>query len=346
MRSNVTQGLRCALAILLLAALGSAQAAVVLMYHRVGEDAIPATNVRVEQFEAHLEYLDARGYTVLSLPGLIEHLRQGEPLPDRSVAISFDDAYSSIYTHAWPRLRERGLPFTIFVSTASVDRPGYMSWTQLRELAAAGVSIANHSHSHAKLNERLPGESTENWLKRVTEDVEHAQRRIRQEIGAGVNEAPRLFAYPYGEYNEALAEQLRSLGYIAFGQHSGAIGAGSDLRALPRFPMNEIYGRPASFAEKLDTLPLPLTRIQPWDPSVTENPPLLRLQLKPEVPAWRVTCFYDGEPMSAQVSADEIRVRAPEPLPPGRSRYNCTAPAGSGRYYWYSHPWVVPGGRD
>ncbi len=56
--------------------------AVVLMYHRFGEDRYPSTSVRVEQFEAHLEYLEDAGYTVVPLGDVVAAIRGETELPD------------------------------------------------------------------------------------------------------------------------------------------------------------------------------------------------------------------------------------------------------------------------
>ena len=121
----------------------------VIMYHRFGEDRYPSTNIRLAQFEEHLQLLTNGDYTVLPLPEIIETLRAGGTVPDRTVAITIDDAYLSVYEQAWPRLKELGLPFTIFVATEPVEknRRGYMSWDMLRELQSQGVTIGSQTHT-------------------------------------------------------------------------------------------------------------------------------------------------------------------------------------------------------
>src|SRR5690606_16678951 len=127
-----------------------ANAAVVFMYHRFGEERYPSTNVTMAQFEQHLDFLEREGFEIWALPRIVSYLRDGRTLPDKVVAITIDDAYESVYTHAFPRLKQRDFPFTVFVSTDALDEGlgGFMSWEQLRELQAAGVTLANHSATH------------------------------------------------------------------------------------------------------------------------------------------------------------------------------------------------------
>ena len=58
-------------------------AAVLLMYHRFGEDDLPSTSIRLEQFEAHLAELKSGGYQVLPLPQIVAALRDRKPLPEK-----------------------------------------------------------------------------------------------------------------------------------------------------------------------------------------------------------------------------------------------------------------------
>ena len=324
--------------------------AVVFMYHRFGEADYPATNITLAQFEAQLEYLEAEDFRVWPLARIVRALQAGAHMPDRVVAITVDDAYRSVYEEAFPRLRRRGWPFTVFVSTAAVDQglPDYMSWEQMREMQRGGAAFANHSHSHDPLWQRRPREGRPAWRRRVTQDIEQARSRLRQELGEGVNRDPALFAYPYGEFDAALAGLVRQLGYIGLGQHSGAIGTGSDMSTLPRYPMAEAFADMEAFARKAHSLPLPVSRVSPDDPVVSgQNPPVLELTLQAGAyVAGRLACYASQqgriEVRRLESEAVRLRVQALRPLPAGRARYNCTAPhAAGGRWYWYSHPWII-----
>ena len=71
--------------------------AVILMYHRFGEDSLPSTSVRLSQFDAHLDELISGGYQVLPLGEIVAALEEGRRLPDRSLAIiTVDDGALSV----------------------------------------------------------------------------------------------------------------------------------------------------------------------------------------------------------------------------------------------------------
>ncbi len=321
---------------ILLFSFNPVQAGVVLLYHHVDDGTPPITSISPAQFERHLDILEEEGYAVVPLPTLLEKSFTGAPR-DKTVAITFDDAYQSIYHTAYPMLKARGMPFTIFVATDLVqdNHPLYLSWQQLREMADDGVIIANHTQSHAHLIRRLDGESPEEWRRRVTEEITLAG----EDLAAHDMNAP-YFAYPYGEYNLELLDILESIGMIGFGQQSGAIGPGSNRLVLPRFPLAGVYVGEAAFRDKIRSLPMPIEHpdIEP----LTDDPrPELRLTFTAPQPVSRLTCYGPGGLMVGEpVSEDTVTVTPVDALSVGRNRYNCTLPAGQGRFYWFSQLWI------
>ncbi len=322
--------------------------AVVLMYHRFGEDQYPSTNIRLSQFEQHLDYLAREDYRVWPLERVVQYLQAGRAFPDRVVAITIDDAYRSVYEEAFPRLRERGWPYTVFANSDAHDqRSGdYMTWEQMRRMAETGATFANHSATHDFLVTRKEEESESRWRARVREDIEQAERRLREELGEAVPDQPALFAYPYGEYDEALRQLVKELGFVAFGQHSGPVGHYSDLLALPRFAMAEAYGDMADFRQRVRSRPFPTLEVEPRDPTAVdrENPPLLRLRFDETAANLDQFNCFAGRHGTRIAWLDrerrEVEVRAEGSMPAGRSRYNCTAPGPDGRFFWFSQLWL------
>ena len=322
--------------------------AVVFIYHRFGDDRYPSTDTRTEQFRAQLDWLAEHHYQVWSLPRIVQDLQAGKPVPDHVVAITVDDAFQSFYEHAYPLLKVRGWPFTIFVSTRSVDahEPDFMTWDEMREMAKHGANYANHTVDHGHLPFREHGETDLAWADRVRADIETAQQRLQTELGKDVNSDPKLFAYPYGEFSEELAKLVNGLGYVAFGQQAGVVSAPLDIRALPRFPIDEHYGDVDGFALRAAALALPIKSLSPWDPELgRENPPRLELTLEQgAVPPDALHCYLNGPPMHIEwLDTDKTRfaLKSDTSIPEGRGRYNCTALV-NGRYYWYSHIWLQP----
>ncbi len=317
----------------------AADSVVVLMYHRFGDSRYPTTNIQLAQFEAHIAELKNGPYTVLPVPEILRRQRAGEDLPDRTVGITIDDAYLSVYTEAWPRLRDAGLPFTLFASTDPIDRAyeDIMTWDQMRELAAAGVTIGAHSASHL----HMPDYSDQ----RARDEIAQSNERFRKELGI----TPTLFAYPYGESGSAINDVVADSGYIAaFGQHSGAFDALYNQFDLPRFPLNEKYGDMGRFKTAINALALPVIDLTPDNTVITgTNPPAMGFTLsKPMKRAVDISCFLSHEGKAAVENLGDIRfeIRVETPFSGGRTRLNCTMPGwgdDAGRWYWFGRQFYV-----
>ncbi|GGY32797.1 polysaccharide deacetylase [Bacterioplanes sanyensis] len=316
---------------------------VVLQYHHVDVTTPAITSVSPEQFEQHLQLIERLELPVIDLADALQRIDAGQPLPQGAVAITFDDAYQSIYEHALPALEKRDWPFVVFVNTTAVDEnhQSVMSWQQLRDMKQRGATLANHSADHPYLLEQPEGMDLDAWLQ---QQISQAQLRLEQETGP----TPKLFAYPYGEFSLPMTEWLAQQGYKAFGQQSGPIGRDSHPQALPRFPASGIYANPKTLATKLKTLPLPIGAEQMLSPILQHNPPLLTLTFAlPTTAANGFQCFASGQgaiPTQQQRSGKQwqLRAQAESAIGGGRFRYNCTAASRehSGWHYWYSQVWI------
>lgn len=317
----------------------AAESAVVVMYHRVGEGDYPATNIRVDQFEAHIRELTGGLMTAMGVPEILAALRAGETLPDRAVGITIDDAFRSVYTEAWPRLKAAGLPFTLFVATDPVDRQteGYMTWDQIRELEAAGVTIGSQTASHLHMPTATAA--------RNAEDLARSNARFRAELGR----APKLFAYPFGEYGLAVRDKVAEAGFTtAFGQHSGVVHKDTDPYFMPRFAMNEAYGDVARLRLAASAIPLRVRDVTPADPLLTSanNPPFFGFTVFGDAldGLSALNCYASGQGRARidRLGQSRIEVRFQRPFPAGRVRINCTVRATKGRWRWYGMQFFVP----
>ncbi len=324
--------------LLVISFLGQAVAAdhaVIIMYHRFGEDKYPSTNIRLDQFDAHLEKLATGNYTVMPLAKIIRHLQNGIDLPDRTVAITIDDAYLSVFTEAWPRLKAKSFPFTIFIASNPIDQkhPNYMNWDQIRQLQADGVGIGSQTKTHPHMHQIS--------LEDVDTELSDSNQRFLSELGL----RPTLFAYPYGEYNLAVIDRVKSAGFIAaFGQNSGIAHGSGEFFELPRFALNERYGSVERLSLAVDGLPLKVGQIVPPDMVIEKNPPAFGFTLFPEIADNRqLRCFNStyGKLVLERLGP-RAEVRFPSTLPKGRSRVNCTMPGPNGRWRWFGRQFFVP----
>ncbi len=315
----------------------AANSAVAFIYHRFGEDAYPSTSIPIDQFEAHLEELKSGPYTVLALPDILKALRDGTPLPERTVAITIDDAFLSVYTEAWPRLKAAGLPMTLFIATKAIDQGGksYMTWDQVRELLRDGVTIGSQTDAH--LHMPLADEKT------VRDDLAHSNARFREELG----NAPTLLAYPYGEASLAVQDMTRKAGFkAAFGQHSGVLHGGEDFFYLPRFAFSKTYGSLERFRLAANALPLPVKDITPRNLVLEKdsNPPNFGFTIAGDIPGLnRLRCYASGQGQAelAQLGERRFEIRLAAPFPKGRARINCTLHTQDDHWRWYGRQFYI-----
>lgn len=322
----------------------SASALVVLQYHHVDDHTPASTSTRPADFKQHLQMLKDEQMQVMDLNTALNALNQGQSLDEKALVITFDDAYISIYTQAWPLLKEANLPFTVFVNPQQIDAQlkSMMSWEQLKELQDHGVIIANHGQTHPYLIEQQG-----DLAAFLEQEINAAEARLKEKLGT----SHKLFAYPYGEFNLAITQWLKQQGYHAFGQQSGAIGHNTFRQALPRYPAGGIYANPKTLKTKLYTLAFDLDESQYVEPVLSNNnPPKLELSIPVnDFYPNQVQC-YSGAEGELQVSKNtvnnvlQLSTQAQKPITSGRDRYNCTAPSikHKGFYYWYSQQWINP----
>ncbi len=341
-------GLIVLLALVLISLLSASQTsaaehAVISIYHHVADDTPPSTSLSPARFKEHMEYLRDDGYTVLPLDTVITAMRNREQLPDKTIVITFDDGYTSIFTEAFPLLQSMEFPFTVFINTEPINagRQGYMSWNDIRVMSEAGVLIANHMINHPHMTDNLPGENDATRVERLRQEMLLAEKQIKQETGQSL----QMLAYPYGEYDSLLKEMLADEGFVGIAQHSGAIGFYSDFLALPRFPLAGIYAGMEGVRTKSQTLSFHVLEQEPASPVTDIRNPAVTLQFAPGDfnPAY-IACYAGGEPMTIEwLDRDAIRFRI-QPEQDFNSRrwgYNCTAPrTGDDRFYWYSKLWI------
>ncbi|WP_345991368.1 polysaccharide deacetylase family protein [Sulfurimonas sp. HSL-1716] len=316
--------------------------AIVFTYHRFGETRYPSTNIRLEQFKYQLNYLKDNHYNVWPLSKIVNYMRENRPIPPKTVAICMDDAYKSVYTKAYPLLKQKDFPFTVFVNTMPVIHKSkrYMSWDEMREMGKHGASFANHTYSHDYLTQKK-SENKEQWKKRATAEIEKAEEKLRKELGDALCETPKMLAYPFGEYSVQTEALIKELEYAGISQLSGPFGQDTDLTRVPRFPMSETYATPKGFLLKLNTVPLPIVYEEPVDTMLNgKNPPKLRIKLKE--PIKNLQCYKsDGDKIKMQwIDDKEVVIQSKTRLKLPRDHYTCTAKADDNKWYWYSHLWV------
>ena len=137
------------------------------MYHRFNESKYPSTNIDIEIFKKQLEIIQNQKIRFIHPKNLLKSLSQDKT--ERKVLLTIDDGLLSFYKNAWPILKEKEIPFILFVNTREVGAFNYMNWSQIKELhKSKNVEIGNHSHSHEYLVEKESNIIKEDLLKSIS----------------------------------------------------------------------------------------------------------------------------------------------------------------------------------
>ncbi len=307
------------------------------MYHRFDESKYPSTNIQLDVFKEQIKIIENLGIEFIHPKNFQKSLIQNKK--NRKILLTIDDGLLSFYENAWPILKEKNIPFILFVNTREVGAYNYMNWSQILELYnSKNVEIGNHSHSHGYL--------VDEDADLIKNDILKSMEIFRDKLGKN----SEFFSYPFGEYSLEFKKIIKELGFkFAFGQHSGVIDETKDLWELPRFPINEKYGEIKRFNTLMKTLPLKYKSIIPEDMYLlqSKNPPTIKIELDGSVKNFRqITCFSnEGDKWrNSNISFEEsyiLKINISEKFVGERGRVNCSLREKNGFWRWLGVQYVI-----
>lgn len=186
----------------------------ILTYHSL-DDSGAVTSVAPRDFREHMQILNQRGFTGISLAALVKSWDGRGTLPLRPVVITFDDGFANVLEHAAPLLADLGFRATMFVVTgrcgltndwpnqvADAPRLPLLSWAELAQMATAGFEIGAHGVTHRPLTEIPQSEAAK--------EIVESKAAIEDRLGQAV----QTFAYPFGLFDRdvynVVSEQFRA----------------------------------------------------------------------------------------------------------------------------------------
>lgn len=208
----------------------------VLMFHNVvpvRDPKSPWFDTTVTEFLAQLDWLSANGWEPISLDALYKHLSEGAPVPEKSIVLTFDDNYQGFYDNAYPILKQRRIPTTMFVHTGFVgsqENTPKMTWDELRTLTKEGlVQIGSHTVTH-------PDDITTLFTDQQRAELENSKKELEKQLGIKID----YLAYPDGK-NDAMTQSLaRSAGYkLAFSTDTGFAEESPNILCVNRYVANK-----------------------------------------------------------------------------------------------------------
>jgi len=220
----------------------------ILLYHRVDEN-IPDDpvdiNISPNDFRKQVETL-SKCYNVISIAQLLEYLNHGKPFPPRTVCITFDDSYESIYRNAIPVLKQFKVPASFFVNDGYLAtsrtypwdeeieyKQPMMSWEQVKTIVDEGFEVGVHTTNHIDLG--TCDKET------AVEEIVGSKNALEQGLGLGLP----FFSIPFGRKNSFKPETIdivKANGFsCCFTAYGGIVTSVSDPYQLERMPFSSDY---------------------------------------------------------------------------------------------------------
>ena len=307
------------------------------MYHRFNESKYPSTNIQLDVFKDQLEIIENENMQFIHPNDFGKKINQDKQ--ERKVLLTIDDGLLSFYQNAWPILRDKQIPFILFVNTREVGAFNYMTWDQILELHKnENVEIGNHSHSHEYL--------VEEKKEVIKNDILKSINIFENKLGKNSD----FFSYPFGEYSNEFKKIIKDLGFkYAFGQHSGVIDETKDYLELPRFPINEKYGDVKRFKTLMRTLPFKYKSITPENKYLlqSKNPPVVEIKFLENIKGLKnINCFSNegNKWRNSEISFKEknlLEIKIAEKFIGERGRVNCSLKESNGFWRWLGIQYVV-----
>ena len=211
----------------------------ILMYHDIelGNPEYDRTEIEDRpyvlpepQFEEQMKFLSEQGYRTVSLVDFVSHVKSNNPLPEKSVIITFDDGHISNYLKACPILKKYGFKAVFFIVAGFVGRRGMLTWDQIRDMANKGMEIGSHTLTHSPPS-KLSNEELEYELK-------ESKRILEDQLGQEV----KWLSSPTGYYNRAIESIAKDVGYeVVCTSKFGVNSRNSNLFSLERIAIKRSY---------------------------------------------------------------------------------------------------------
>ena len=244
----------------------------VIMYHSLHNRPANQWTITPEAFANDLRYLAQNGYHAVNSTDLILFVREGIPLPEKPVMLTFDDGYYNNMLYALPLLEEYDMKIVLSVIGEHIEiwskaegeiniTGGHLTWEQITQVHNTGrVEISNHTNAlHVNKNgrngcARKKGEDLQVYCQMLMQDIGKLQQNLWEHCGI----TPVCFAYPFGSKCPEALEVLKEMGFgVTLSCHEGnnTITYGNpdclfDMRRVNRTPERSIR----SILQKLEQI--------------------------------------------------------------------------------------------
>lgn len=194
---------------------------VVLVFHEITGKDDASCRISPKAFKTIIERVE-KGNRFVSVNDILD--KRGS----NRISVTFDDVPHSFLDNAYPILKEKGIPFTLFVCKKFVGMDGFLSEREIKELEKDPLcTVGAHSSNHTKLRDELDSN------KEIVESKEYLEELLGHPV--------TLFAYPYGRYDSVSKKnrnEVKEVGFkAAFSTISSPLPNYYDIYFIPRIEL-------------------------------------------------------------------------------------------------------------
>ena len=179
----------------------------ILEYHQVTDEPLDPDfemyNVPPAEFAAQLDYLQAEGYTTITLKDFMYAVKGYRTLPEKPIVLTFDDGYADNYSTMLPILEAHNMTAVVFVIINELGQKNYLKFDELKDMQRRGLEIGSHTSDHLPLTEL---------------DKSEQRRQLRESKiyleWSGLEPICSL-SYPNGAFDSEIEQLLREENYLA-----------------------------------------------------------------------------------------------------------------------------------
>lgn len=185
----------------------------ILCYHNLNPTKPGSMNMTPQKFESQIKWLKDNGFTIIPLKEAVDYLQgKRESLPPKSIVVTADDGWQSVYTYMFPIIKKYNIPVTLFIYPQTISNgKNAMTWEELKKLQDTGLfDIQSHTYSHPNFKQAKKRMSPENYEKYVTSELVSSKTMLENKTGKKI----LFLAWPFGIYDSYLEQAAEKAGYV------------------------------------------------------------------------------------------------------------------------------------
>lgn len=207
----------------------------ILCYHDFHPTKKTSMTINVAKFESQMQWLKDHGYHVIPLKTLAHALlNKSNNVPPKSVVITVDDGWQTVYRYLLPIIKKYHYPVTLFIYPSAISQSkSFLTWDQLHDLEATGLfDVESHTLWHPNFKQEKRRLSADAYQRFVNKQLRESKTILEKKLGKSIT----LLAWPFGIYDPYLKRMAAEAGYqMAFSIDAKRANFSENPMAEPRY---------------------------------------------------------------------------------------------------------------